>query len=74
MPSMEGMDMVMETPSYVWSILDLLVLNLALWEEVAEEVEEVVVEEEEKQEEVVEEKEDLGEDLDPQLEDLNSGS
>lgn len=55
---MEGMDMDMETPSCVWSILDPLVLNLELWEE----VEVVVVEE------------DLGEGLDPQLEDLISGS
>lgn len=55
---MEGMDMDMETPSCVWSILDPLVLNLEQWEE----VEVVVVEE------------DLGEGLDPQLEDLISGS
>lgn len=64
MLSMEGMDMVMETPSYVWSILDLLVLNLALWVEVVLVEEEVMMEKEE----------DLGEDLDPPLEDLNSGS
>lgn len=38
MPSMEGMDMYLETPNSVWSILDPLVLNLVGWEE--EEVEE----------------------------------
>lgn len=43
MLSMEGMDMYMETPSSVWSILDPLVLNLVEWEE--EEVEEVDLEE-----------------------------
>lgn len=40
MPSMEGMDMYMETPNSVWSIRDPLVLNLVGWEE-----EEVVEEE-----------------------------
>lgn len=44
MPSMEGMDMFMETPNSVWSILDPLVLNLVEWEE------EVVVEEEDLEE------------------------
>lgn len=58
MPSMEGMDMYMETPSSVWSILDPLVLNLVGWEEV----------------ELEEEEEDLEEGLDPQLEGLISGS
>ena len=57
--SMEGMDMDMETPSCVLNTLDPLVLNLVVWEV-------VVVEEEEE--------EDLGEGLDPRLEDLNSGS
>ena len=59
--SMEGMDMDMGTPSCVWSILDPLV-KLDQWEAVEEE-EEVEVEEE-----------DQEEGLDPQLEDLNSGS
>lgn len=40
MPSMEGMDMFMETPNSVWSILDPLVLNLVEWEEVVVEEEE----------------------------------
>lgn len=40
MPSMEGMDMYMETPSSVWSILDPLVLNLVGWEVVEVEEEE----------------------------------
>lgn len=44
MPSMEGMDMFMETPNSVWSILDPLVLNLVEWEE------EVVEEEEDLEE------------------------
>ena len=66
MLSTEEMDMDMETPSCVWSILDPLVLNLVQWEVV------VVKEEEDVEEE--EEEEDLGEDLDPQPEDLNSGS
>lgn len=37
MPSVEGMDTDMETPSSVWSILDLLVLNLVQQEEEVEE-------------------------------------
>ena len=76
MPSMEGMDMGMETPNCVLSIHALLVLNLVQWEE-----EEVVEEEEEEEQEMEkgeeveqEQEEHLGEGLDPQLEDPNSAS
>lgn len=63
MPSMEGTDMDMGIPSYVWNTLAPLVLNLVdLWKG----------EEEEEEEEGA--LEGLGEGLDPQLEDLNSGS
>ena len=70
---MEGMDIVMGTPSFVLSTLARQVLNLeVLWE--TETVVETVADEETgvDEEDEEEERAALGEDLAPRLEDLNS--
>lgn len=66
MLSVEGMDVDMESPSYVWNTHEFLLVSLVH--------QEVVEEEEEQEQEKEEEEEQLGEEVDLQHEDQNSGS